>query len=170
MKSNRSDVPCTSKFNSLKAIGELKSAVNRQPRLPPRGLVDRFVLPCVHSLPYKLLKIDTSMGFCDFWHLKISVSMSLCNFWNPKIKIFISPFDKIAYRDPWRWSKSCTEAIGRHSAGMGTFFIQIRLKVFEHLKSWRWIFDNFSFSYAIFQKCQYTKNLSGILSDIAVRR
>ena len=26
----------------------LKSAVNRQPRLPPRDLLERFLLPCVH--------------------------------------------------------------------------------------------------------------------------
>ena len=34
----------------------LKSAVNRQPRLPPRGLVERFVLPSVQISFVRMIK------------------------------------------------------------------------------------------------------------------
>ena len=34
----------------------LKSAVNRQPRLRPRGLVERCVLPCLQVFSVRLIK------------------------------------------------------------------------------------------------------------------
>ena len=35
---------------------KLRSAVNRQPRIPPRGLVERFVLPCVQVFSVEVIK------------------------------------------------------------------------------------------------------------------
>ena len=42
--------------------GELKSAVNRQPRLPPRGLVERFVLPCLQVFSVKMIKNEIQLS------------------------------------------------------------------------------------------------------------